>query len=84
MWWRRHVVVDIDQSPLRDFLHIPSTLASNVEGGLLEALERLDGRVKHQELSSRVFSRKVQNPTKLQLKARDNKLSQQMRYVLLW
>ncbi len=45
MWWRRHVVVDIDQSPLRDFLHIPSILASNVEGGLLEALERLDGRV---------------------------------------
>ncbi|KAL8856672.1 MAG: hypothetical protein Q9178_006739 [Gyalolechia marmorata] len=79
MWWRRHVVVDIDQSPLRDFLHIPSTLASNVEGGLLEALERLDGRVRHQELSSRVFSRKVQQPTKLRLKARDNKLSQQMR-----
>ncbi|KAL8728060.1 MAG: hypothetical protein Q9166_005660 [cf. Caloplaca sp. 2 TL-2023] len=80
MWWRGHIVVDIDRNALRDFRHLPSTLSSNVEGGLLEALERLDSRVRHQELSARQFSKKVlEHPTYDELKARDNKLSQQMR-----
>ncbi|KAI4280508.1 MAG: hypothetical protein L6R38_004397 [Xanthoria sp. 2 TBL-2021] len=80
MRWRGHWVVDIDRYPLTDFTHIPSTLASNVEGGLLEAIERLDNRVKHQDLSARLFSPKIrERPTPGQLKARDNKLSQAMR-----
>ncbi|KAL8785828.1 MAG: hypothetical protein Q9213_003135 [Squamulea squamosa] len=80
MWWRGHAVVDIDRAPLRDFRDIPSTLASNVEPGLLEAIERLDSRVRHQELSPRVFTRKIpQHPTPTEIKARDNKLSQSIR-----
>ncbi|KAL8771549.1 MAG: hypothetical protein Q9209_002991 [Squamulea sp. 1 TL-2023] len=79
-WWRGHAVVDIDKAPLLDFRGIPSTLASNVEPGLLEAIERLDSRVRHQELSPRVFTRKIpQHPTSTEIKARDNKLSQSIR-----
>lgn len=48
MWWRGHAVVDIDKYALRDIRDIPSTLASNVEGGLLEAIERTDSRIRHQ------------------------------------
>ena len=48
LWWRGHAVVDIDKYPLRDIRDIPSTLASKVEGGLLEAIERTDSRIRHQ------------------------------------
>lgn len=50
MWWRGHAVVDVDKVPLRDFKNLPSTLANSCEGGLMEAVERLDSRVKHREL----------------------------------
>ena len=81
MRWRGHVVVDIDRYPLMDFTNIPSTLSSNVEGGLLEAIERLNSQVKHQDLSARIFSpRPLALPNTQDLKARDNRLSQAMRY----
>ncbi|KAL8713752.1 MAG: hypothetical protein Q9220_002278 [cf. Caloplaca sp. 1 TL-2023] len=55
MFWRRHLVVDIDRSPIWDFPHIPSTLSSNVEGGLLEALERLNSSTRHGDLTARAY-----------------------------
>ncbi|KAL9014629.1 MAG: hypothetical protein Q9173_000722 [Seirophora scorigena] len=97
MYWRGCVVIDTDRNPVLDFRHVPSTLASNAEGGLLalkhlfyeedanseiysEALERLDSRVRHQDLAARHY---VLNPITLpnlkDLKNRDNKLAQQMR-----
>ncbi|KAL8818758.1 MAG: hypothetical protein Q9223_002684 [Gallowayella weberi] len=80
MRWRGHVVVDIDQTPLRDYRHIPSTLASDSEPGLLEALQRFDSRVRLQDLAARQYTERViQLPTSGQLKARDNKLSQRIR-----
>lgn len=48
MYWRGFLVIDTDRNPLLDYRHLPSTLAGNAEGGLLETLERLDGRVRHQ------------------------------------
>ncbi|KAL8805658.1 MAG: hypothetical protein Q9182_001802 [Xanthomendoza sp. 2 TL-2023] len=80
MRWRGHVVVDIDQTPLRDYRHFPSTLASECEPGLLEALLRLDSRVRLQDLAARQYTKKVVHlPTSGQFKARDNKLSQRIR-----
>ncbi|KAL8926730.1 MAG: hypothetical protein Q9208_002804 [Pyrenodesmia sp. 3 TL-2023] len=40
MYWRGLLVVDTDRNALLDYRHLPSTLAGNAEGGLLEALER--------------------------------------------
>ncbi|KAL9582598.1 MAG: hypothetical protein Q9212_003203 [Teloschistes hypoglaucus] len=80
MYWRRHMVLDTDQNPILDFRHIPSTLASNTEGGLLEALERFDSRVRHQDLAARQYGRTpLVWPTLKDLKNHDNKLAQQMR-----
>ncbi|KAL8839456.1 MAG: hypothetical protein Q9176_004452 [Flavoplaca citrina] len=80
MWWRGHAVVDIDKYRLRDIRDIPSTLASNVEGGLLEAIERTDSRIRHQDLSARLYDPKIpEMPIPKELKNRDNKLSQSMR-----
>ncbi|KAI4089035.1 MAG: hypothetical protein L6R37_008108 [Teloschistes peruensis] len=80
MYWRRHLVLDTDQNPILDFRHIPSTLASNTEGGLLEALERSDSRVRHQDLAARQYGRTpLAWPTLKDLKNHDNKLAQQMR-----
>ncbi|KAL8667701.1 MAG: hypothetical protein Q9202_000556 [Teloschistes flavicans] len=80
MYWRRHLVLDTDRNPILDFWHIPSTLASNAEGGLLEALERLDSRCRHQDLAARQYGRTpLMWPTLKDLKNHDNKLAQQMR-----
>ncbi|KAL8940135.1 MAG: hypothetical protein Q9211_002409 [Gyalolechia sp. 1 TL-2023] len=80
MYWRRHLVVDLDKRNILDFPHIPSTLARNVEPGCLEALERLDGRVKHQDLAARQYDPKAKaDPTAKEFKNRDNVLSQRMR-----
>ncbi|KAL8901524.1 MAG: hypothetical protein Q9207_005154 [Kuettlingeria erythrocarpa] len=40
MYWRGLLVIDTDRNALLDYRHLPSTLAGNAEGGLLEALER--------------------------------------------
>ena len=80
MYWRGHVVIDIDRNPLLDYRNIPSALAGNVEGGLMEAIERTDGRVRHQDLAARQYVRNpLEYPTLKHLKNRDNKLAQQTR-----
>ncbi|KAL8932879.1 MAG: hypothetical protein Q9216_006631 [Gyalolechia sp. 2 TL-2023] len=80
MYWRKHLVVDLDKRNILDFPHIPSALAHNIEAGCLEALERLDGRVKHQDLAARQYDPKaITQPTAKDFKNRDNVLSQRMR-----
>ncbi|KAL9002309.1 MAG: hypothetical protein Q9188_004747 [Gyalolechia gomerana] len=80
MYWRRHLVVDLDKRNILDFPHIPSALAHNIEPGCLEALERLDGRVKHQDLAARQYDPKAKaDPSAKDFKNRDNVLSQRMR-----
>ncbi|KAL8715649.1 MAG: hypothetical protein Q9225_006351 [Loekoesia sp. 1 TL-2023] len=82
MYWRKHLVVDMDKKSILDFPHIPSTLANNVEGGCLEALERLDGRVRHQDLAARQYAPNPKlQPEPKDFKNRDNALAQRMRYV---
>lgn len=47
-----------------------------------EALERLDSRVRHQDLAARHYMpNPITMPHLKDLKNRDNKLAQQMRYV---
>lgn len=84
MFWRGYIVVDTDRSPLLNYRHLPSTLSRNAEAGLLEALERTDSRVRHQDLGARQIRNPLQWPTLKQLKNDDNRLAQQMRYVLAW
>ncbi|KAI4286591.1 MAG: hypothetical protein L6R35_004154 [Caloplaca aegaea] len=80
MYWRGCLVIDTDRNAVLDFRHVPSTLASNAEGGLLEALERLDSRLRHQDLAARHYvPNPIALPTLRDLKNRDNKLAQQMR-----
>ncbi|KAI4142170.1 MAG: hypothetical protein L6R39_005064 [Caloplaca ligustica] len=80
MYWRGFLVVDTDRNGLLDYRHLPSTLAGDVEGGLLEALERLDGRVRHQDLAARHYvPNPITQPDLKDLKNRDNKLAQRMR-----
>ncbi|KAL8997276.1 MAG: hypothetical protein Q9169_003418 [Polycauliona sp. 2 TL-2023] len=75
MWWRGHVVVDIDRRPLMDLPTIPSTLAANPEGGLLEAIVRLDRRVRHSDLSARLWDPKTSKlPNSKEVNRRDNKV----------
>ncbi|KAL9595784.1 MAG: hypothetical protein Q9219_006238 [cf. Caloplaca sp. 3 TL-2023] len=80
MYWRGHLVVDLDKRNILDFPHIPSCLAGNIEGGFLEAMERLDGRVKHQDLGARQYTaRPKTQPFPKDFKNRDNVLAQRMR-----
>ncbi|KAL8947582.1 MAG: hypothetical protein Q9222_006150, partial [Ikaeria aurantiellina] len=80
MYWRKHIVVAIDRDPLWDFPHIPSTLSSNVEGGLLEALERLNSSTRHKDLSARAYEENVpRHPTEKQIRAIHNKFAGRMR-----
>ncbi|KAL8957120.1 MAG: hypothetical protein Q9183_006143 [Haloplaca sp. 2 TL-2023] len=82
MYWRGYLVVDTDTSPIRDYHHVPSTLSRQAEAGLLEALERMDSRVRHQDLAARQVRHPLEFPTYRELKNDDNRLAQQMRYVL--
>ncbi|KAL9602113.1 MAG: hypothetical protein Q9179_002648 [Wetmoreana sp. 5 TL-2023] len=84
MYWRRHLVVDTDRNPIRDFEHLPSTLARDAEPGLLEALERSDARVRHQDLAARQIRKPLRFPTPKQLKNDDNRLAQQTRRFREW
>ncbi|KAL8737605.1 MAG: hypothetical protein Q9181_001506 [Wetmoreana brouardii] len=84
MYWRQHLVVDTDRNPIRDFEHLPSTLARDVEPGLLEALERSDPRVRHQDLAARQIRKPLRFPTPRHLKNDDNRLAQQMRRFREW
>ena len=49
------VVLDLDERPLKAFESIPLTLASNVEGGLLEAITRFDDRINMEDLWARLL-----------------------------
>ncbi|KAL8827882.1 MAG: hypothetical protein Q9170_006838 [Blastenia crenularia] len=80
MYWRGHLVVDTDRKNIVDFPHIPSTLAKDIEGGCLEAFERLDGRVRHQDLAARQYTPDPKTlPSLKDFKNRDNLLAQRMR-----
>ncbi|KAL8864126.1 MAG: hypothetical protein Q9174_007459, partial [Haloplaca sp. 1 TL-2023] len=79
MYWRGYLVVDTDRSPIWDFHHLPSTLSRRAEAGLLETLERMDNRVRHQDLAARQVRYPLEWPEYKQLKNDDNRLAQQMR-----
>lgn len=46
-WMSHHgrVVLDLDHHPIKDYKDIPLTLASKVEGALMEAIRRIDPRI---------------------------------------
>ena len=48
------IVLDQDNHPVRDFSDIPSTLSSNVEPWLLEAISRIDGRIWKVDIRARM------------------------------
>ena len=81
MYWRGHLVLDVNNSPIKDFRNLPSTLASSVEGGLMEALTRTDPRIRHGDLRARTppTHPTTSVPTDQQLKGRENALAQRMR-----
>ncbi|KAL9041032.1 MAG: hypothetical protein Q9214_004255, partial [Letrouitia sp. 1 TL-2023] len=81
LYWRKHLVLDIDGLPIRDLPHLPSTLASTVESGLLEALIRTDTRTTHRDLRGRQppIYPTTDAPTLRQLKNQENALAQRMR-----
>lgn len=45
MYDEGRVVLDPDNHPINDYRDIPSTLSSNTEGALMEAIRRLDPRI---------------------------------------
>ena len=48
------VVLDLDNEPVNDYRDIPLTLSSVVEGALMEAIRRLDPRIRHFDFWARL------------------------------
>lgn len=45
MYHEGRVILDLDHHPVKDYRDIPLTLSSKVEGGLMEAIRRIDPRI---------------------------------------
>ena len=54
MYDEGRVVLDLNNNPVRDFRDIPLTLSSEVEGGLLTLIRRLDDRIAWPDLWARL------------------------------
>ena len=48
------IVLDMDNRPIRNFHSIPLTLSSEMEGYLMEMINRMDTRISHRDLRARM------------------------------
>ncbi|MCJ1282964.1 hypothetical protein MMC26_002291 [Xylographa opegraphella] len=59
-WYRNGMILlDQDNRPLNDYDSIPATLSTEIEGQYMEAMSRLDSRIKHADFRARMPSTMV-------------------------
>lgn len=54
MRWRGLLVIDHEGQPVRRFRNIPAALSSQIEGGLMEAIQREDSRIRNNDFLARM------------------------------
>ncbi|KAL8934102.1 MAG: hypothetical protein Q9216_006073 [Gyalolechia sp. 2 TL-2023] len=59
LYWYYHgrLVLDLDDKPLKNFLHLPPTVSSKIPGGHIEALLRFDDRTTYADIRGRMPSK---------------------------
>ena len=73
------IVIGSDDLPVKDYRNMPDTISTAIEGFRLEAIERQDVRIKHQDFRSRMVPHSINKVGDVIEPPSDNTLSARMR-----